>query len=133
MKNASTLSQGNTHTQGRVRGTSRIGVVGKLYMNFQIRSDWPRTSVVKRGGSFAPIKKKIYQNFFCSETCSTTRNDVVCTPGAGGRPSTSPNMNIKADLIEVLVTLVLSPIVYIFLTRAPVTASVVFSSLVVSG
>ena len=51
-----------------------------------------------------------------------------------GRGGTGPvqEMNWK-DLGDIVLVILLSPVLYVFITRAPALAAVVFSSLLVSG
>ena len=55
-----------------------------------------------------------------------------CAREGQGRPGPVKNMH-WGDAADVVFTLLFSPIVYIFVTRAPVFATLVFSSLLISG
>lgn len=44
----------------------------------------------------------------------------------------APRQNMPADLIDIGLALLLSPIVWVFVTRAPVLSTFIFSSLLVS-
>jgi len=54
--------------------------------------------------------------------------------GQEGHGSTGPTKNMYwRDLGDLVLVILLSPVVYVFVTNAPAFAAVVFSSLLVSG
>ena len=57
---------------------------------------------------------------------------MFCGREGQGRSGPVKKMNWK-DLGDIVLVILLSPVVYVFITRAPALAAVVFSSLLVSG
>ena len=57
---------------------------------------------------------------------------MFCARESRGGPGPYKKMNWK-DLGDIVLTVLLSPVIYVFVTRAPVSSSLVFSSLLISG
>lgn len=57
---------------------------------------------------------------------------MFCAREGYGRPGPVKKMH-WGDVADVVFTLLFSPVVYVFVTRAPVLSTLVFSSLIVSG
>ena len=57
---------------------------------------------------------------------------MFCAREGLSRSGPYKKMNWK-DLGDIVLTVLLSPVIYVFVTRAPALAAVVFSSLLISG
>jgi hypothetical protein len=57
---------------------------------------------------------------------------MFCGREGQGRPGTGKKMR-WSDVADIVLIALFSPVVYVFVTRAPVLTSLVFSSLLISG
>ena len=57
---------------------------------------------------------------------------MFCAREGRGGSGEGKKMNSR-DLGDIVLTVLLSPVVYVFVTRLPVFAALVFSSLIISG